>query len=103
TYTRDLASAILDLAQRRAVGIYHVVNSGACSWYEFALEIARCMKSKVPIEPVSSDAFRRPAARPRNSVLSCRKFERLTGKRLRPWSEALADYIGSFPAPSAPG
>lgn len=103
TYTCDLASAILDLSQRRATGILHVVNSGACSWYEFACEIARAMGSLVPIEPVTSDAFRRPAARPRNSVLSCRKFERLTGKRLRPWSEALADYIESFPAAGAPG
>ncbi|MDD3924971.1 MAG: dTDP-4-dehydrorhamnose reductase, partial [Erysipelotrichaceae bacterium] len=36
TYTIDLAKFVLDLVATEHYGIYHGVNEGYCSWYEFA-------------------------------------------------------------------
>ncbi len=99
TYTKDLSFALckfmhIILEDRNCEsGIFHVVNSGSTSWYDFAKIILSKIKAKVKIEPISSGQLTRPAPRPRWSVLDCSKFERLTGLELRPWKEALSDYI----------
>jgi len=96
TYTKDLSWAIKELLEKDGQGIFHVANSEACTWFEFAREILREMKfNQVHLIPIRSSELTRPARRPANSVLNCQKFERLTGKRLRPWKEALRDYLAS--------
>lgn len=93
TYTVDLASAIRELLGK-GYGTYHVTNSGACTWYEFALAIAAKTGSSTPIRPVTSEQFKRPARRPANSVLG-HTMLRLEGIREpRPWEEALGEYLG---------
>ncbi len=89
TYAPDLA------AQTRALleggypsGIYHATNDGACTWYEFAQEIFRIIGKNIKLIPVFSDAFPRPAKRP--------KFSRLLNTKLPPlrsWQEALEEYL----------
>ena len=39
SYARDVAEAIVDLIQADAEGVFHVVNDGSCTWFEFAREI----------------------------------------------------------------
>ena len=39
TYTKDLADKIGEIIDRERYGIYHVTNSGSCSWFEFAKKI----------------------------------------------------------------
>ena len=39
SYALDVAEAIIDLLHADAHGTYHVVNAGACTWFEFAQEI----------------------------------------------------------------
>ncbi len=96
TYTKDLSQAIKELLGRDARGILHVTNSGFCTWFEFAKEILGEMSmSEVHIEPISSAELARPAKRPANSVLNCQKFEKITGVKLRPWPEALKDYLSA--------
>jgi len=96
TYTKDLSWAIKELLEKDGQGIFHVANSEACTWFEFAREILREMKfNQVHLIPIRSSELTRPAKRPANSVLNCQKFERLTGKRLRPWKDALKDYLAS--------
>lgn len=81
TYTKDLAAETRKLIGREP-GIYHITNSGTCSWYEFAQAI-------IPnAVPCSSDEFRRKARRPKYSVLVSNKT-----RPLRHWREALADYL----------
>jgi dTDP-4-dehydrorhamnose reductase len=94
TFTRDLAAKIREIIGR-GYGIYHVTNSGSCSWYEFAKAIAAKRGVATPIDPVTSEQFRRPAKRPANSVLG-NTMLRLEGlEPLRPWREALEEYLGS--------
>lgn len=94
TYTVDLAQAVKRLLERDAWGIYHVSNSGQCSWFEFAKEILRqAGKNDVRLVPISSADLTRPARRPVFSVLSKDKLHRETGMKMRPWQEALSDYL----------
>ncbi|MHB8882626.1 MAG: dTDP-4-dehydrorhamnose reductase [Thermodesulfovibrionales bacterium] len=92
TYTFDLAVKLRELLGR-GYGTYHITNSGACSWYEFAVKIAELKGHHKKINPVTSDKFPRPAKRPANSVLG-NTMLRLEGPEpLRRWEEALADYL----------
>jgi len=94
TYSVDLACAIGLLLQREPVGIINVTNSGSCTWYEFAREIARGFGyPKERLKPITTEELGLLAPRPAYSVLSMDKFRRLTDQRLRSWQEALKNYI----------
>jgi dTDP-4-dehydrorhamnose reductase len=89
TFTKDVARATKTiLEQGYQPGIYHTVNDGIASWYDFALEIFRIKDIKITVRSVSSEVFVRPARRPRYSVL-----RNTRGPLLRPWKEALAEYL----------
>jgi len=92
TYTLDAAEAIVHLVERGALGLFHVVNDGRCTWYEFARKIVELSGLQVPVEPVSHDAFPTRARRPANSALATHRLAGL-GIRLRPWADALGDYL----------
>ncbi len=99
TYTKDLAAAIQRFIDGgiKGGGIYHVCNSGQCSWYEFAVkikELAPGMKD-VGIEPISSESLARPADRPSFSVMDTGKFRAHTGTSLRDWTDALREYMST--------
>ncbi len=97
TCTIDLADVLLDLALHRTTGFFHCTNSGVCSWFEFACEIVRLAGLKTRVEPISSAEaalhFDLKAARPAYSALDCGRLEATTGRRMRPWQDALAEYI----------
>lgn len=93
TYTVDLAECITQLIETDKYGVYHVSNSGHCSWYEFANAIFREASVSIEVQPVTTDQFPRPARRPAYSVLDHMGL-RLNGFHdLRHWREALSDYI----------
>ena len=94
TLTDDLARTLRELLGK-GYGIYHVTNSGICTWHEFAVKIAEIKGLKKPIIPVTSEEFRRPAKRPAYSVLN-NTMLRLEGiSPLRPWQEALDEYLSA--------
>lgn len=94
TYTRDLSKAICALVQKGAQGIFHVSNEGSCSWFVFAQEILRYAGIQgVKTIPITSEKLNRPARRPSYSVFNMEKFMKETGWKLRPWSEALKDFL----------
>jgi len=105
TYTADLAKAISALIQFDARGIFHVANSDLCTWYTFGRAILKLSGvNRVRVVPISSKELARPAARPSYSVLNCKKLEKETGLTMRPWSEALKDYLSTYRQPlSGPG
>lgn len=94
TYVSDLSEAIINLLEFEVKGIVHVVNSGSCSWFDFAEKILECAgKRRVSLTAISSSKLGRPARRPANSVLSCERYFQTTGKRMRHWEEGLRDYL----------
>ena len=92
TLTHDLALAIRELLGH-GYGIYHVTNSGVCTWYEFAVEIAEKKGITTPVIPITSGEFNRPARRPANSALNdtMLRLERIGP--LRHWEDALDAYL----------
>jgi len=91
TYAPDLAAAVAGLVQSESFGIYHLVNEGACSRYEFAREILRLAgKEHVPVRPIKLAQFRRDSTPPPRAVLRNYCAATALGIRLRPWPEALA-------------
>jgi dTDP-4-dehydrorhamnose reductase len=93
TYTKDVAVALKEFIEiMPEYGVYHMVNDGYCSWFEFAIEILNLTKMEVEIKPVKSDELGRLARRPKFSALKNEKIEKL-GIRMRCWKEALVDYL----------
>jgi dTDP-4-dehydrorhamnose reductase len=98
TYTVDLAEALATIGKGLIAGkpyecIWHVTNSGVCTWFEFAQAIAELTDAKTIIEPTTTEAFGRPAPRPKNSVLQNLRW-RLEGlPPRRHWREALQAYL----------
>ncbi len=94
TYTPDLAGEIRRIVERGGHGLYHASNSGECTWHEFAEEILRQSGlGSVRVLAITSQELSRPARRPANSVLRNAHLELTLGRVLRPWREALADYL----------
>ncbi|MEX0937696.1 MAG: dTDP-4-dehydrorhamnose reductase [Pirellulales bacterium] len=93
SYVPHVAAAILFLIETHAYGTYHVVNSGATSWYEFAQAIFRRAGLEVDVRPITSAQFGAVAPRPAYSVLDTTKYHALDGPRLPDWQEGLAAYF----------
>lgn len=69
TSVRSLAPRLLDLAASGRPGIHHVCDQGAASWFDFATAIVDGLELDCRVAPCSSEAFPRPARRPRNGIL----------------------------------
>jgi dTDP-4-dehydrorhamnose reductase len=93
TYACDLALALAELAARRATGVFHVSNAGICTWFDFAREIIRQSGLNIAVTPCTTAEFPRPARRPAYSVLDNRRYIQLVGRPLRPWPDALTDFL----------
>ena len=96
TYVHDLAAAIARLIETHQYGIYHFVNSGACSRWQFANEILRLAGlTDVTNTPILGKEFVRPSTPPPYGALHNMAGTAL-GITLRPWQEALADYMQRY-------
>ncbi len=94
TYTADLAIAVAKLVEKEVTGIINLTNSGICSWYEFTREILKIAgKTDISVLPIKTADLTRPARRPHFSGLDNSRYTAITGAPLRPWQEALADYL----------
>ncbi len=89
TYALDLARKTKEIVEaKKEFGIYHIVNSDPCTWYEAVLELYEIAKIKIEVIPVGGDEFPRPAQRPFFSVLLNTKLN-----PLRSYKEALREYL----------
>jgi len=94
TFTFDLAEALVQLLEVHEYGIFHITNSGFCSWYEFAQQIVKLSGAKnVEVKPITSDQFRSLARRPRFSVLENRRLAELGFRPLPRWEVSLKEYF----------
>ncbi len=91
TYTADLAAALIDAVDSGAAGLLHLTAAEACSWFEFTEAILDLAGVDVPLEPFET----KPGGvdRPLNGVLDNRRARILGLPELRPWRDALADYM----------
>ena len=98
TFVEDLIDRMLEIRARGRHGIYHVVNEGVCSYYEFALEGGRLLglgPEQVDrlIEVIHERDLKRSAARPRYTPLRCLLSEEIGLPPMRTWREALAEFV----------
>lgn len=98
TYAGDLVGAIRALLEQGApAGVYHLVNEGEASRYDWACEIVRLSGVSAVVEETSSGDLRAAGydgpRKPPYSVLANTRA-RAIGITLRPWREALAAYCG---------
>jgi dTDP-4-dehydrorhamnose reductase len=101
TFSDDIADWLMEVIHRDAEGgIYHACNSGGCTWREYAEYAIRCVadlggtvKTRdvggIPLE--SMKAF--VARRPKHTLLSNEKLASAIGQPLRPWQEAVRDFV----------
>ena len=89
----DLAAAVRELLDSQAHGLYHVTNSGSCSWHEFAQTIFEMKKKDVKLDPIPSGEYAAPAERPHYSVLSNARWIDNGFTPLRSWQQALESYL----------
>ncbi|WP_216828251.1 dTDP-4-dehydrorhamnose reductase [Alkalihalobacterium elongatum] len=93
TYTKDLAEVIIQLIGK-SYGIYHVSNSGSCSWYEFAKHILKQAGFDANmIKSITTASYGAPAPRPAYSVMAHDALQRESIPLPRCWEEAVNDFL----------
>ena len=93
TATKDVADVVINMIKKDvAPGIWHVVNSGAATWYEFARQIVDRSGIAASVTPIASSEFPTAARRPSYSVLDNSKVCNAVGS-MRSWQDALDEYL----------
>jgi len=93
TSTKDMTEKLFELIRTGRYGLYHMTNTGECSWYDFAVEIFKLAGITADITPTVSSDYVAKARRPSYSVLDNKNLREAGIKDFRHWKEALKDYI----------
>lgn len=90
-FVDDLVEAAYTLSTMNAKGIFNVANHGRMKWAELVkMAISFCkLPDNVVVE--SDSAFR--SILPKNSSLSCKKYNDFTGKKLRSCEDAMKECL----------
>ncbi len=97
TYARGLAEVIWQIVTQDLFrpGIYHWTDSGNITWHDFAVAIQQegasrgLLDTLIPVNPIATEAYPTPAARPAYSVLDTGKLAELLGIEPAPWRDNL--------------
>ncbi|MDZ7814605.1 MAG: sugar nucleotide-binding protein [Planctomycetota bacterium] len=92
SYTVDVARAVVQLLEKDAGGIVHVVNSGEATERELAREVFRMLDMDVDVSETGEALLTGPKLPPR-ALLGTKKLNSEYGIKLRSWKDALRDYI----------
>lgn len=87
TYGKDYVGALKDLLARSQSGVFHITNEGSATRYDLTLAMAAQLKSNATVRAVDRSHFASGAALPTNESISSKTVH------LRPWEEALAEYV----------
>ena len=99
TSALDLARAVFKIIQSGLPDtpeLFHVSNTGQCSWADFAREIFIQKQRSVTVNNTTTEAFNAPAPRPKYSVLSTEKLLFTYGIAMRPWKDALKEVLNAL-------
>ena len=89
TYVKDLARSVRELIEaKKPYGVYHIVNSGYATWYQFASKVVELSKLNATVAPVARREMPVAAVRPRYGMLVNTKLP-----QLRSWEDALTEYL----------
>jgi dTDP-4-dehydrorhamnose reductase len=93
TYAVHLAQGVARILEANAVpGLYHAVNEGAVSWYDYASEALRVAGIDRAIEPARTNDWPSRVRRPAFSALENAKLHAL-GIQMPDWRTGVADYL----------
>lgn len=93
TSSLELARMICELIKTDDFGLYHAVNQGHASWFDFASEIFQHAGIEVEVKPIPSSDYPTPARRPAYSVLSNEKLQTAIGREIPTWQASLSEYL----------
>jgi len=104
TYAAGLARALWALDAAGARGIHHWTDSGAASWYDFAVAIQEeavtigLLNRLVPVVPIATRDYPTPARRPSYSILDKSGAVALVGAPAPHWRVYLREMLGVIKA-----
>lgn len=93
SWVLDVALAVAGLLAIPHRGVLHVANDGTCTRQELVRAIVDAIGGQVRLESVAAGNSVRPAPRPAFSALATGRYAGLAGRPLRPWRDALIDYL----------
>jgi dTDP-4-dehydrorhamnose reductase len=92
----DLAEALMKIIlfviqnpTQITFGIYNFSNEGSCSWFDFAKKIFEIKNINIDLQPIPTESYPTPAARPKYSVLDKTKIKTVFGMAIKNWEESL--------------
>lgn len=88
TYGKDFVATIKDLLEKGDYGIFHIANAGEATRFDIASLMAAHLKPDVTVRAVDRSHFASGTSLPTNESISSKRCA------LRPWQEALTEYIG---------
>ncbi len=93
TSTKIIAQTVIKSLDQGITGIYHLVNSGYCSRYEWANEINKILQLNVKIEPAKIQDFNLPAKRPEFSAMTNLQIAKLINSEIPEWEYSLRKFL----------
>lgn len=97
TYAPDLAAVILAALDAGCEGIFNYTDEGQCTWYEFAVEIARLAgNTGCEISPCLSSEYPSKVCRPFYSVLDKTLVKETLEISIPQWQDSLEECLVSI-------
>ena len=93
TFTDTIVEVTLKSLEAGLSGLFHLTNSGMASRYELAKEFLKEIKMPNEVLPCSMPDFLTKARRPKFSAMDNKKISSTLGIHIKPWKEALAEYV----------
>ncbi|TSC79485.1 MAG: dTDP-4-dehydrorhamnose reductase [Parcubacteria group bacterium Gr01-1014_29] len=97
TYTKDLAENITLLLEQEKTGIYHMASHGKASFFEVAKAMVELLTidNNIVVTEIPAHEYKEIAERPFCVLLENRRLRDEGLDRMRPWEEALRDYLSN--------
>jgi dTDP-4-dehydrorhamnose reductase len=93
TYSKDLAEFSWELIQSNKFGLYHLSNSGECSKYDQAKYVLKSIGWSGELGIARTEDFNLPAKRSKYSKISSEKAEKVIGKKMPNWQNAIDRFL----------
>ena len=93
TLARDIAEVTLKAIDAGLTGLYHLVNSGFASRYEFARAFIKAKGLERDVFPMLASDYPEKAKRPFFSAMSNRKISEALNISIPDWQDSLQEYV----------